>query len=137
MDNGDQGSPDHERSGPTVDQAVATAEEGSQVEGRHTPSGQEPSGESRVEQMPEVAGADGPRVDGDPDGSGRSAPPAPGPDEIGSGGAQRLEGARVSDRVAAGESGPDGPPFDTESDTQTDLDRDSDSGTGAGSTAEG
>ncbi len=69
-DNGEQGSPDHNRSGRTVDEAVATAEEGSQVEEVHTPSGQEPSGESRIEQMPEVDGADGPRVDGDIDGDG-------------------------------------------------------------------
>jgi hypothetical protein len=62
----DQGSPDHDRSGETVDEAVETAERGSQVEGVHTPSGQEPSGESRVEQMPEVNGAQGARVDGEP-----------------------------------------------------------------------
>ena len=45
-----------ERSGPTVDAAVATAEEGSQVEGVHTPSGQAASGESRVERMADVPG---------------------------------------------------------------------------------
>jgi hypothetical protein len=46
--------PSHERSGPTVDAAVANAEEGSQAEGDHVPSGQAASGESRVEQMPDV-----------------------------------------------------------------------------------
>jgi hypothetical protein len=116
MDNDDLSSPDHDRSGPTVDEAVDTAERGSQVEGMHTPSGQERSGESRVEQMPEVDGASGPRVDGDPAESGDSGPPGPGPGEIGAGGAQRIEGARVSDRVAAGEPVPGSPPFDPDDD---------------------
>lgn len=43
--------PAPQRSGPTVDDAVATAEEGTQVEGVHTPSGDEKSGDSRVERM--------------------------------------------------------------------------------------
>jgi len=43
--------PAHERSGPTVDAAVANAEEGSQVDGVHTPSGQAESGDSRAEHM--------------------------------------------------------------------------------------
>jgi len=51
------GSPDHDRGGPTVDEAVDSAEAGSQVEGVHTPSGEAASGESRVEQMPDVAGS--------------------------------------------------------------------------------
>jgi hypothetical protein len=110
MGNDDLASPDHDRSGPTVDDAVDTAEQGSQVEGVHTPSGQEASGQSRVEQMPEVDGADGPRADGDPDASGSPGRPGPGPGEIGAGGAQRIEGARVSDRVAAGEPVPDTDP---------------------------
>ncbi|MGI8577371.1 MAG: hypothetical protein ACR2KG_05510 [Nocardioidaceae bacterium] len=111
MGNDDLGSPEHGRSGLTIDEAVETAEEDSQVAGMHTPSGQAASGESRVEQMPEVHGADEPRVDGDPGESGESAPPGPGPSDIGSGGAQRIEGARISDREAAGEATPDGPPF--------------------------
>jgi hypothetical protein len=115
MSNEDLGSPVHDRSGPTVDESVAKAEEDSQVEGIHTPSGQEKSGESRVEQMPEVRGVDEPRIDGDPATSGAPSPPVPGPGDIGAGGAQRIEGARVSDRVAAGESVPDGPPFETDS----------------------
>jgi hypothetical protein len=48
------GSPDPDRGGPTVDAAVADAEEGSRAEGDHVPSGQAAPGESRVEQMPEV-----------------------------------------------------------------------------------
>ena len=50
-------SPDPNRGGPTVDAAVANAEEGSRAEGDHVPSGQAASGESRVEQMPEVVEA--------------------------------------------------------------------------------
>jgi hypothetical protein len=98
------GSPVPERSGETIDEAVATAERGSQVDGVHTPSGQAQSGESRLEQMPEVVGTDGPRVDGDPSGSGDAAPPAK--DGV-SGAAQRVVGARTSDRIAAGEDAPD------------------------------
>lgn len=45
------GSPDHDRSGRPVDEAVTKAEAGSEVEGLHTPSGQEASGESRAEKM--------------------------------------------------------------------------------------
>ncbi len=112
----DQGSPDHDRSGETVDEAVETAERGSRVEGVHTPSGQAESGESRVEQMPEVTGADGPRVDGDRADEGATGPSGPGPDQIGSGGGQRLEGARISDRLSADETVPDGPPFDSDAD---------------------
>jgi hypothetical protein len=98
------GAPIPERSGETIDEAVATAEAGSQVEGVHTPSGQAESGESRLEQMPEVKGTDGPRVDGEPSGSGDSAPPVQ--DGV-SGAAQRVVGARTSDRIAAGEDAAD------------------------------
>ena len=35
------GSPDESRGGPDIDAAVANAESGSQIEGVHTPSGQE------------------------------------------------------------------------------------------------
>lgn len=114
------GSPVPERSGADVDEAVATAEEGSQVEGVHTPSGQAESGESRLEQMPEVQGVGEPRVDGDPDAPSTTQEPGPGPADIGSAGAQRVEGARISDRVAAGEPVPDGPPFDSQSKREPD-----------------
>jgi hypothetical protein len=56
-------SPDPARGGPTVDAAVANAEEGTRAEGDHVPSGQEASGESRVEQMPEVVEAHGTQDD--------------------------------------------------------------------------
>ena len=58
--------PAAERSGPTVDAAVANAEEGSQVEGVHTPSGQEKSGETRVERMADVPGLTEPPGEPDP-----------------------------------------------------------------------
>lgn len=48
------GEPEHDRSGPTHDDYVAKAEQGTAAEGDHTPSGEAESGESRVEQMPEV-----------------------------------------------------------------------------------
>lgn len=108
-------SPDHSRSGDTVDEAVATAEAGSQVEGVHTPSGQAAPGESCVEQMPEVAGIYEGRVDRTPGETASSPEPGPSPGEIGAGGAQRIAGARISDRISAGEPVPDGPPFDSDS----------------------
>lgn len=120
------GSPEHERSGPTIDEAVAKADSGSQAEGVHIPSGEAASGESRAEQMPDVDGLteDG-RVEGDPDEAGTPPEPAPSPTEIGSGGAQRSTGARVSDRISAGEPVPDGPPFETDAERGT---RDSSTG---------
>lgn len=119
MDSDALHSPDHDRSGSTVDKAVETAEQESQVEGVHTPSGQAASGESRVEQMPEVQGVDEPRVDGDPDASGQPGAPASTPDDLGSGGAQRIEGGRISDREAAGQAVSDGPPFHDDDDDAT------------------
>lgn len=92
------GSPEPGRGHETIDEAVASAEEDSQVEGEHTPSGRAASGDSRLEQLPEVEGTDGPRVDGDPDGSGD---PAPKVEDGVSGAAQRVVGARASDRAAA------------------------------------
>jgi hypothetical protein len=60
------GNPVPELSGPTVDEAVAKAEEGSQVEGVHTPSGQEESGKSRAERMADVPGLTEPAVEPEP-----------------------------------------------------------------------
>lgn len=109
------GAPEHGRSGATVDEAVEKFEAGSQVEGRHTPSGQAASGESRAERMVDVerestdlAGPEKTREAGVPISAG------PSPVDIGSGGAQRIAGARISDRVAGGEPVPDGPPFDSD-----------------------
>jgi hypothetical protein len=103
------GGPRHERSGRDIEDAMARAEEGTEVEGRHTLEETGPPGESRVEQMREVEEPTEGRVD-----QGEAQPPRPRPDEIGAGGAQRIEGPRISDRVAAGEPVPDGPPFDGE-----------------------
>jgi hypothetical protein len=46
-------------SGDTIDEAVENSEEGTQAEDTgHTPSGNEPSGDSRVEQMKDVVEQD-------------------------------------------------------------------------------
>lgn len=111
------GSPDHDRSGSDIDEAVALSEDGSQVEGVHRPA--EPGaapGDSRLEQMTEVAGlTEGGNVHGDPGEATAALEPGLSPADAGSGGAQRIVGARISDRVAAGQPVPDGPPFDTNS----------------------
>lgn len=107
------GSPDESRGGPDIDAAVENAEAGSPVEGVHTPSGQAESGDSRLEQMREVD-VSSDRDDDQTDATATAAEPGPGPADIGSGGAQRIVGARVSDRVAGGEPVPDGPPFDSD-----------------------
>jgi hypothetical protein len=104
------GSPDESRGGPNIEAAIANAEEGSVVEGVHTLPGEDEDHDSRLEQMPGVDGATDGRVDGSP-GDGTPLEPGPGPIDIGSGGAQRIEGARISDRIASGEPVPDGPPF--------------------------
>ncbi len=109
------GAPEHGRSGATVDEAVETAEAGSQVEGKHTPSGQAASGESRVERMVDVERESTNRAE--PEKTREAGAPisaGPSPADIGSGGAQRIAGARISDRVAGGEPAPDGPPFDSD-----------------------
>lgn len=106
------GSPDPSRGGPDVEEAVDNAEDGSQAEGVHTPARAGESGDSRLEQMRDVD-VTSDRDDGESVGSATQKPqPGPSPADIGSGGAQRLEGARISDRVAGGEPVPDGPPFD-------------------------
>jgi hypothetical protein len=54
-DDGTLHSPDPSLGGETIDEAVENAEEGTQAEDTgHTPSGNEPSGDSRVEQMKDV-----------------------------------------------------------------------------------
>jgi hypothetical protein len=107
-------SPVPERSGPDVDAAIRTAEEGSQVEDEHTlDDAADDVGESRVEHMVDEPVTE-PRVQGEPGTASGAPEPGPSPADIGSGGAQRVEGARIPDRVAGGEPVPDGPPFDTE-----------------------
>ena len=61
------GSPEHWRSGRTVDEAVAKTEAGSEVEGAHTPSGQARSGESRVEKMVDVDQVSTNRTEAEPE----------------------------------------------------------------------
>jgi hypothetical protein len=57
------GSPDRTRGGPNIEAAIADAEEGSVVEGVHTLPGEDEDHDSRVEQMPDVAGVTQGRVD--------------------------------------------------------------------------
>ncbi|MDQ3628120.1 MAG: hypothetical protein M3419_04810 [Actinomycetota bacterium] len=109
------GSPDHDRSGADIDEAVATAESDSQVEEIHTRSDETASGESRAERIRDVDTVTDGTADSNPDHQATPPDPGPSPADIGSGGAQRIGGARISDRVAAGEAVPDGPPFDTDS----------------------
>jgi hypothetical protein len=100
---------DHDRSGRDVEESILRAEEGTRDQGRHTldESASEP-GESRIERTAEVEEIT--------EGRGGAQEPArgPGPQDVGSGGAQRIVGARISDRVSAGEPVPDGPPFEDE-----------------------
>jgi hypothetical protein len=103
----------HERSGRDVEESIARAEAGTDEQGKHTLENSGPSGDSRVERMADVEETTEGRVDRD---GGPAAPlePGPSPADVGSGGAQKVEGARISDRVAGSEPVPDGPPFDEE-----------------------
>lgn len=116
------GSPDPSRGGPDIDAAVENAESDSLTEDVHHPAppGQD-VGDSRLEAMREVD-TSGDRGEPDPDAADTPAdtPTGPLPGEVGAGGAQRIVGARISDRVAGGADAPEGPPFE-------------DDGSGAGS----
>lgn len=112
------GSPDPARGGEDIDAAVQNAESGSLTEDVHHPAPPDQDvGDSRLERMREVDTSGS-----DPDAA--DIPEGPLPGEVGAGGAQRIVGARISDRVAGGADAPDGPPFD-----------DDGSGAGAGSGA--
>jgi hypothetical protein len=102
---------DPERSGRDIDEAIAKAEADSRFAEGHRLDDQAPPGESRVERMSEVEEITTGRVERSGDESVEPPPAGPSPGEIGSGGAQRIVGARISDRVAGGEPAPDGPPF--------------------------
>ncbi|MEP6816337.1 MAG: hypothetical protein ABI873_12380 [Marmoricola sp.] len=94
---------------------MAKSEKDSQAEGVHRVPGEVPPGESRGEQLRDVEGMDdGGDVDGDTNATTSSADSGPTPTEVGSGGAQRVFGARISDRLSAGEDLPEGPPFGDE-----------------------
>jgi hypothetical protein len=104
------GSPDPSRGGEDIDAAVQNAEEGSRTEDVHHPAppGQD-VGDSRLERMREVD-TSGDADDPDPDAA--DTPEGPLPGDVGAGGAQRIVGARISDRTAGGAPEPDGPPFE-------------------------
>jgi hypothetical protein len=112
-------SSDHDRSGPTVDEAVTKAETGSQVDGVHAPAGPGDIGDSRREQIRDIGGATEDTVDRNPGEPATPPEPRLSPTETGSGGAQNIAGARISDRVAAGQPLPDEPPFDSHSEGDT------------------
>jgi len=103
-------SPDSSRSGADIAESIGRAEAGSAVEGQH-----ERGHEGRPDVSPvEQAAGDPEMTEGQVvlgDGEGGPANPGKDPREAGSGGAQSQPGARVSDRAAAGEPLPDGPPF--------------------------
>lgn len=104
-------SPDPSLGGVDIQAAVENAESRSTEQETHTPAAPGESGDSRLEQMREVdVSAD--RDDTDPEAVPTPPEPGPLPGDIGSGGAQRIVGARISDRVAGGEPAPGGPPFD-------------------------
>jgi len=107
------------RSGTDVNEAIEKAEANSQVEETHAASGASHEEDDRIEQIEDVEGATEGRRDGG-EGEPTTAPdPGPSPADIGSGGAQRIEGGRISDRVAAGEPVPEGPPFEPPEDDAT------------------
>jgi hypothetical protein len=103
------GAPEQGRSGDSIEKAVERFEAGTQVEGDHTPVGRADTGESRLEQMTEVeqTGTGDPAADGD-------EPDGPEPQDVGSGGAQRVVGPRIPDQVAGGGPVPATPSGDGE-----------------------
>jgi hypothetical protein len=113
---GPLGSPDPSRGGVDIQAAVDNAESASTAQGTHTPASPGESGTSRLEQMRDVDVSPD-RDDTDPDAIPTPPESGPLPGEVGSGGAQRIVGARISDRVAGGEAAPDGPPFDVDDDS--------------------
>jgi hypothetical protein len=96
-----------------MDETIAEAEEGSQVTAPHRESVTTASEDGRLEEIHD-AERDGDSVTGDPGSSAEPPERGPGPTDIGSGGAQHVVGARISDRVSTGQPVPDGPPFDSE-----------------------
>jgi hypothetical protein len=107
----DLGHPDHTRGGSTISDSIDKAEEGSQVAETHAEPVTTESEEARLTEIHDDERGTS-RVEGDPDEP--TSPPEPGldPADVGPGGAQHVIGSRISDRVAAGQPVPDGPPFD-------------------------
>jgi hypothetical protein len=98
----------HERSGEDLAASIGRAERDSDLPETHTHPDRLVSGESHVEQ----AHGDPAMTEGQLAG-GVATEAGPSPAEAGSGGAQSIVGARVSDRVSSGEPQPAGAPFDT------------------------
>jgi hypothetical protein len=109
---GEDGAPVDARSGADIAEAIEVAERGSSVQAVHDRGTEDRSGEAPVEQVRgDVEMTEGEVVLGE----GQASEPEAGLDPraaAGSGGAQSQPGARISDRVAAGEPEPAGPPFD-------------------------
>jgi hypothetical protein len=107
----DLGHPDDTRSGPTISDSIEKAEVGSQVADTHTEPATTESEQARITEIHD-AERYASRVEGNP--NEPTSPPGPGidPADVGAGGAQHVVGSRISDRVAAGQPVPDGPPFD-------------------------
>jgi hypothetical protein len=117
------GAPDETRSGADIAEAIEVAERGSAVEEVH--EGWEHAGPAAVEGVAgdpdmtegEVVHGEGGHGSGEHGGDehgGGEPGEAPNPAAAGSGGAQSVVGPRTSDRLAAGEPKPAGPPFDTD-----------------------
>src|SRR5829696_7773210 len=102
-------SPDHSRSGDDVAEAIEVAERGSAVQEVHDRGTENTTGEAPVEQRygdPEMTEGQVALGEGEP-GEHRSI--GLDPEAGSSGAAQSQPGARVSDRVAAGEEPPPHP----------------------------
>lgn len=102
-------SADHSRSGNDIEEAIGVAEAGSSVQEAHDRGPENTSGQAPVEQTagdPEMTEGQVVLGDGEP---GENRTSGPMPDEQTSGAAQSVQGARTSDRVAAGESQPPDP----------------------------
>jgi hypothetical protein len=91
-----------DRSGPDVVAAVERAAAGTQAGGVQTPPERAQPHEAPVEQVRDDEAMTGGQIVTGP-GERADVPSSPDPAASGSGGAQSMEGARISDRVAAGE----------------------------------
>jgi hypothetical protein len=102
-------SPDHARSGDDIAEAIEVAEQGSSVQEVHDRGTENTTGEAPVEQRygdPEMTEGQVVLGEGEP---GGHRPIGLDPEAGSSGAAQSEPGARVSDRVAAGEEPPTDP----------------------------
>jgi hypothetical protein len=102
----------HERSGRDVEKSILRAEEGTDAQGDHTLAQSGPSGSSRAERIVDVEETTEGRVERSDEAPAEPLERGPEPRDVGSGGAQRIVGARIPDRKAGDAPVPDGPPFD-------------------------